>query len=89
MVGLTCTLYITIGLQVNLTLRQYSKGYHTPTRGTSTYAQPHGHPSQHISISLHLIRESSRHTLTSAQPLGSHPPVLSHREILLNRSLSH
>jgi hypothetical protein len=28
------------------------------------------------------------HTSTSAQPLGTHPHVLSHRDVILNRSLS-
>jgi hypothetical protein len=55
----------------------------------STCTQPHGRPSQQISISLCLTGESFEHTLTSAQPLGSRPPVLIHSDILLNRSLSH
>jgi hypothetical protein len=55
----------------------------------STCAQPQGRPSQQISISLRLTGESSGHTLTSAQPLGSRPPVLIHSDVLLNRSLSH
>ena len=45
-----------IGLQVSLTLVQYSKGSHTPT---------------------------------SAQPLEARPPVLSHRDVQINSSLSH
>jgi hypothetical protein len=55
----------------------------------STCAQPQGRPSQQISISLRLTGESSGYTLTSAQPLGSRPPMLIHSDILRNRSLSH
>jgi hypothetical protein len=47
------------------------------------------HRDVQVSISLRLTREPSECTLTSAQPLGSRPPVLSHRKILLNISLSH
>jgi hypothetical protein len=47
------------------------------------------HKDIQVSISPSLTRESSEYTLTSAQPLGSRPPVLNHRNVLLNRSLSH
>jgi hypothetical protein len=46
------------------------------------------HKDVQVSISLCLTRESSKYTLTSAQPLGSHSPMLSHRTVLLSRSLS-
>jgi hypothetical protein len=47
------------------------------------------HRNVQVSISLRLTKESSECTLTSAQQLGSHPHVLSHRSILLSKSLSH
>ena len=72
-----------------MTLGKYSNGYHKTTRDISTCAQPQGRRSQHIFISPCLIGESSGHTLTSAQPLGSHPAVLIDSDILLNISLSH
>jgi hypothetical protein len=67
------------GLQVSLTLEQYSKESHTPTS-----AQPLGaHPSVlnqrdvYISISLCLIGES--------HSLGSRSPVLMHMHVQLNK----
>jgi hypothetical protein len=80
-----------IGLQVSLTLGQYSKGSHTPASAQPLGARPPvlSHRDVQVFISLCLTGESSEYTLTSAQPLGSPPPVLNHRNVLLSRSLSH
>jgi hypothetical protein len=76
-----------IGLQISMTLVQYSKGSHTPTSAQPLGAHPFvlSHRDVHVSISLCLTREP----LTSAQPLGSRSPVLGHRHVQLSRSLSH
>ena len=72
MVEPTCTLYITIrvtGKSYSQTIQQGTSHTHqcSATRGTSTRAQPHRRPTQKISISLSLTRESSRvsHRLNS------------------------
>jgi hypothetical protein len=62
-----------------MTLEQYSKGYYTPTRGTSI----------RISISLaHCITQKNQ-LFTSAQPLGSRSPVLIHMHAHSTDFLSH
>jgi hypothetical protein len=47
------------------------------------------HKDVQVSISLRLTRESSEYTLTSAQPLRSHPPVLNYMNVLLKKYISH